>query len=205
MKVTKIRVKNIEVIGSQRPIKKKKLRTLKESVAAIGLLTPIAVIATVAGRFTLVAGQYRLEAARLLGRTEIPAFVIKSGYKGKRWSISENLHRAELSALERADSLQAWEKLRNKVVQRSAEIRESPKPPKSSARLVSAYDVRGQLLASREKRRTRQNVATLPTTSLLCLKLRKSRSPASRLRKCTSWLAKSANERSSFRRQKQSS
>ncbi|MCE9566553.1 MAG: ParB/RepB/Spo0J family partition protein [Planctomycetes bacterium] len=75
------------------------LRGLETSIAEIGLLSPI-VLNT---RCELVAGERRLKAARNLGWTAIPAFVVErfddalTALKGER---DENLHRLPMTASE---------------------------------------------------------------------------------------------------------
>jgi ParB family transcriptional regulator, chromosome partitioning protein len=111
METKKIRIDNIKVIGNHRPIVKKKLRVIKDSMAKIGLKTPITVRATKEG-YELVTGRHRLEAVKLLGWTKIDAFVMGGGKTERRlWIIAENLHRAGLTALQRAESIKEWEKL----------------------------------------------------------------------------------------------
>ena len=58
METKSIRIDNIKVIGNHRPIVKKKLRVIKDSMAKIGLKTPITVRATKEG-YKLVTGRHR--------------------------------------------------------------------------------------------------------------------------------------------------
>lgn len=84
---------------------------LAESMQRLGLRTPISV------RFdeddlVLVAGRHRLEAAKRLGWEQIEAVFIDGDEADARlWEISENLHRAELSAVERAEHIDEWRRL----------------------------------------------------------------------------------------------
>jgi ParB-like chromosome segregation protein Spo0J len=111
MEIKSIRIDNIKVIGNHRRIVKKKLRVIKDSMAKIGLKTPITVRATKEG-YELVTGRHRLEAAKLLGWTKIDAFLMGGDKTERRlWMIAENLHRAGLTALQRAEFVAEWEKL----------------------------------------------------------------------------------------------
>ena len=59
----------------------------------------------------LVAGLHRLEAAKLLGWKKIKTVQMSGGKTNARiWEDSENLHRAELTVLERADRIERWRK-----------------------------------------------------------------------------------------------
>jgi ParB family transcriptional regulator, chromosome partitioning protein len=111
MQLTKIRVDEIKVLAGHRPIIEKKLRVITDSMAKIGLKTPITVHPT-KEKFKLVAGRYRLEAAKSLGWTEIDAFVMDGDKIERRlWRIAEDLHRAELNLLQRASRVKKWERL----------------------------------------------------------------------------------------------
>jgi ParB family transcriptional regulator, chromosome partitioning protein len=111
MEIREIRLDQIKVIGNHRPIVEKKLRIIADSMDKIGLKTPITVRATKEG-FNLVTGRHRLEAAKSLDWTEIGAFVMDGDKTERRlWTIAENLHRAGLTALQRAEFIEEWEKL----------------------------------------------------------------------------------------------
>ncbi len=63
--------------------------------------------------YELIVGHHRLEAARELGWTEIDAWVRDCNETEARlWEISENLHRAELSVLDRSDCVAEWRRLK---------------------------------------------------------------------------------------------
>jgi hypothetical protein len=80
-------VRQIEVVGKRRQINPEKVKELKESVAEIGLRTPIT-IRVVNGTKQLITGLHRLEAVKALGWKKIPAVKIKGGKKVARlWEI----------------------------------------------------------------------------------------------------------------------
>lgn len=84
---------------------------LAESMKRLGLQTPISVRMQDED-LLLVAGLHRLEAAKSLGWDRIEAVYIEGDETDARlWEISENLHRAELSAVERAEHIDEWRKL----------------------------------------------------------------------------------------------
>src|SRR5215470_8563601 len=98
--IQKFEIKNIKVVGERRPITENKKCRVAESMAEIGLRTPISVRMRKNGEIELVAGLHRLEAAKSLGWKEIECIVMKGGkIQRQLWSIAENLHRSELTAL----------------------------------------------------------------------------------------------------------
>ena len=108
------------IIGrGRRKATNENVSSLMTSITAIGLRTPISVLSRDAdGYHPLVAGRHRLEACRALGHTEIEAWVIKDKIEAEKWEIAENLHRAELTALQRSISVGRWIKLTAKQIAR---------------------------------------------------------------------------------------
>lgn len=83
---------------------------LADSIKEIGMHVPIAVLADGDGLFVIQAGRTRLAAHKVLGRDEIDAEVFTNALDAKLWSIAENLHRKDLSAMERAKLEDRWVK-----------------------------------------------------------------------------------------------
>jgi ParB/RepB/Spo0J family partition protein len=102
----RIAVEEVEVVGKHRAIDPAKVKSLAASMAKIGLRTPITVRRIEKDLDTeilLVAGLYRLEAAKKLGWEHIDAFVMEGTKADARmWQLMENLYRADLTALQRA-------------------------------------------------------------------------------------------------------
>lgn len=92
---------------------------LAESIKRIGLQTPITVrYDDTTGDVILVAGLHRLEAARRLGWDTIPAiYTDGTPDEARMWEIAENLHRADLSQLERDEHVAEWITLAEKAAQ----------------------------------------------------------------------------------------
>jgi ParB family transcriptional regulator, chromosome partitioning protein len=102
------------IVGDRlRALDRQSVERLKESISRIGLRTPISVRSGEQG-WTLVAGRHRLEACIELGMDEIPV-VAETGseFEARLWEIAAKLHRAELTALERAKHISQWIRLRN--------------------------------------------------------------------------------------------
>jgi ParB-like chromosome segregation protein Spo0J len=107
----RIRVKTIRVIGQHRPVVPRKVKNIADSMARIGLKTPITVRAGKKGP-VLITGRHRLEAAKSLGWRDIDCFVMKGDKTERRlWTLAENLHRAGLTSLQRSEFVAEWEKL----------------------------------------------------------------------------------------------
>lgn len=113
MKVKRIPVDHIHVVGSRRDVDPEIVTAIANSIKQVGLQNPI----TVAKRETLqgyrlIAGRHRLEAIKSLQMEHVECHVIEWQRRKRRlWEISENLHRADLSELERANQINEWRKL----------------------------------------------------------------------------------------------
>lgn len=97
-----IDIARITVADRLRSIDMDSVERIAESIDEIGLRTPITVRAS--GKdLILVAGAHRLEAVKRLGKTKIEAFVVENWNEreARRWEIAENLHRADLTVLQR--------------------------------------------------------------------------------------------------------
>ena len=122
-----------------------KLAELASSIKKYGVLSPILIRpGKTAGRFSLIAGERRVRAAKLAGLVSIPAIVSKEGDASDEKTLSmqlvENLQRSDLSPLERAHAVGALKEahglsvrevadrigLSKSVVQRSLDILELP-------------------------------------------------------------------------------
>lgn len=83
------------------------LAELVHSIREIGLLQPVVVRPAGAGRYELVAGERRWRAGRQAGLKRIPAIVRETPDDALlRDALLENLHRAQLNALEEAAAYQ---------------------------------------------------------------------------------------------------
>ncbi len=80
---------------------------LKQSIEAVGFLQPIVVRETGIDKFELVMGERRWRAAQAIGRELIPAIVRETRDDAMlRDALLENIHRANLNALEEAAAYQ---------------------------------------------------------------------------------------------------
>ena len=104
----------VEVGHRFRQVRPERVAQLAESIAKLGLQSPISVAHGVATRsdggsdasFRLVAGLHRLEACKSLGLVEIEASIVQMDDDERLlWEIDENLCRADLTELERGEHL----------------------------------------------------------------------------------------------------
>ena len=105
IEVISVRVADVEVPDNCRSIRQDTVDDLAASMEQIGLRTPISVRNS-KKEIKLVAGRHRLEAARKLGWKRIDAIVMHDDKLDRRiWHNAENLDRADLTALERAEAV----------------------------------------------------------------------------------------------------
>jgi ParB family chromosome partitioning protein len=105
-KVSRIPIHKIEVVGKRRHLNPRKRDHIAESIRMMGLQTPITVCKRKNSEVVLVAGLHRLEAVKSLGGKEIDCFISTAGKRGRQlWQDGENLWRAGLTALEKAEAI----------------------------------------------------------------------------------------------------
>lgn len=148
-------VENIYIAPGRRAVRDAAVAELAQSISLVGLLNPI-VVRHVAGEVTmgdgeivdsayhLVFGQHRLAAVKLLGWQEIDCEVIDvSARRARMLEITENLHRADLTELERAEQTAEWLRLADEEdaeeVQQDILAQVGPKPgrPQSGVRAAA--------------------------------------------------------------------
>jgi hypothetical protein len=105
IKVVRVRIADIAIPEKSRSIRQDTVDALAASMEQIRLRTPISVRNSQKG-IQLVAGRHRLEAAKKLGWKRIDAIVMRDDKLDRRiWHNAENLDRADLTALERAEAV----------------------------------------------------------------------------------------------------
>lgn len=110
------------VVGPRlREINREAVGRLKESIARLGLRTPISVrLISEEEGWGLVAGRHRLQACIELGMREVPVREEKgSELDARLWEIAENLHRADLTVTERSEHIEEW---RNIVLEKGRQL-----------------------------------------------------------------------------------
>src|SRR5690349_8168778 len=104
--IEQLYVDEIEVGQRRREVSADKVKTLADSMSKIGLRTPITIRSNNDSMILLVAGAHRLEAAKSLGWEKIDCIVLDCDeVDAELWEIAENLHRAELTVLERGEQI----------------------------------------------------------------------------------------------------
>ena len=95
-------ISEIKVNAGRREVDPEGVQELVDSISKVGLLNPI----TIDREHTLIAGLHRLEAAKLLGWTEIECNVSSlEGLLAELAEVDENVVRKGLSAVEYSDLL----------------------------------------------------------------------------------------------------
>jgi uncharacterized ParB-like nuclease family protein len=101
---------------------------LASSIRAIGLQVPLTVIER-DGRYLLIAGRHRLEALRVIGEDRVPVRIVDfDDIEARLWTISENLHRTELSALARSEQIAEFAKLTKERLEAQKQAPAEPAP-----------------------------------------------------------------------------
>jgi ParB-like nuclease domain len=143
-KVDRLPVDFVTVKANQlRPVDDEKVKLIAASMARIGLMTPITVrfrpddTTPDEGDYELIAGRHRLAAAKLLGWDSIDVIELIrcSDVDAKLWEIAENLHRAELTKLQRDEQVALWIALTDGV---SAQPAQKPKGGRPEGGLSAA-------------------------------------------------------------------
>jgi ParB/RepB/Spo0J family partition protein len=116
--IRRMRVDEIVVKGDFRELDKKIVSSLAESIEEVGLMNPPTVFIkspkdeSGTEEVHLIAGNIRLAATKKLGWEYIDVIVVKRIKKKNRMrQITENLHRKDLSKLERGKLIKEWVEL----------------------------------------------------------------------------------------------
>jgi hypothetical protein len=109
-RLTDVPVAAVDFVDPVRALQPERVTELADGLKATGVLQhPIVVTLVEGGRFRGVSGRHRLEAARLAGWHHIPAFVVDLSPAACRLlAVIENLHRADLTVMERAEHMAAY-------------------------------------------------------------------------------------------------
>ncbi len=114
MEVTTLFPEDIVVRDRLRGLNRKAVDQLKESIKRLGgIKTPLSVrFLSEEEGWQLVAGRHRLQAAIELEMHDVPVRE-ETGTEidARMWEIAENLHRAELTVLERSEHIAEWIRL----------------------------------------------------------------------------------------------
>lgn len=112
--IDRLYVDDVQVPERRREVNRERVAQLAESMKKLGLMTPISVWTGDNENVYLVAGRHRLEAAKSLGWDRIDGVFVEMDERERRmWEIVENLHRAELTVLERGELEAEWIRLRD--------------------------------------------------------------------------------------------
>jgi ParB/RepB/Spo0J family partition protein len=108
-------IDEIVIPDGRREVDPAVVKRLADSIESIGLRHPVTVRKK-GEQYILVAGRHRIEACKKVGREHVPAIIVTmTNSEARMWEIAENLHRAELTKLERAEQIEEWRKLSAQV------------------------------------------------------------------------------------------
>lgn len=111
-------IDDIVVADGRREVDPAVVKRLADSIDNIGLRHPITVRKK-GEQYILIAGRHRIEACKKLGREHVSATIVSmTNAEARMWEIAENLHRAELTKLERSDQIAEWVKLKAEQVRK---------------------------------------------------------------------------------------
>jgi ParB-like chromosome segregation protein Spo0J len=114
-----ITIDDIDIPDGRRQVNPAAVKRLADSIDKIGLRHPITVREK-GERYQLIAGRHRIEAFRKLEREHIPAIIVRMTNDDARlWEIAENLHRAELTKLERDEQVAEWIRITERLSSQS--------------------------------------------------------------------------------------
>jgi ParB-like chromosome segregation protein Spo0J len=153
-RIQKVAVEDVLVLDKQRECNAERVKELAASMTAIGLRTPITVRRKAGeDRPVLVAGLHRLKAATSLGWKVIDAMIMSDTLAARLWAIAENLHRSELTAMERAGLVRKWVKLIQKLEVSGHNVRKPKggRPEGGIAKAARDLPVSGKTAEARRK------------------------------------------------------
>lgn len=107
--VTKLPLQKVEPNPDQprRTFDEEELQALADSIAAHGVLQPLAVRASGGGFYQIIAGERRWRAARMAGLSEVPVVVLEADDRTvMELALVENLQRQDLNPVEEAEGYQ---------------------------------------------------------------------------------------------------
>ena len=105
--VTKLPLQKVDPDQPRRTFDEEELQALADSIAAHGILQPLAVRASGDGFYQIIAGERRWRAARMAGLSEVPVVVLEADDRTvMELALVENLQRQDLNPMEEAEGYQ---------------------------------------------------------------------------------------------------
>ena len=138
-KSEKINPNDITIPDRLRAMNEDRVADIVGSFERMGQITPIQVRIIGDGEdVVLIAGRHRLEAARRLGWSHVLMNIVEGDEDDFRlWEIAENLHRSELTVLERSEHIAEWVRLTEKKLGQVAPVSKGGRGQEGGVRAVS--------------------------------------------------------------------
>lgn len=131
-------IDDIDIPPGRREVDPGVVKRLANSIDNVGLRHPITVRKK-GERYILVAGRHRIEACRKLGREHVQATIVSmTNAEARMWEIAENLHRAELTKLQRSDNIAEWVHLCDEQRARGVSVQNEQKPGRPESGVSAA-------------------------------------------------------------------
>jgi ParB-like chromosome segregation protein Spo0J len=155
IEVRDIKITDIVVDPNHRPLIPEKVSEIAESMAEIRQMNPITVTPRKDGKFDLVSGNHRREAAETLGWTQIRAQIVEGEKTEVRlWAIADDLHRAGLTVLQEAERTAEWVRTveaRARVYRQKTANPKTGRPEGAVAKAARELPVKGKTQQARRK------------------------------------------------------
>lgn len=121
----------IRISKGRRPLDPAAVEQIASSIAMIGLKIPIDVRPVDGSdEVLLLAGHHRVAACKQLGLVDIAANVIEcDDIEAEMWEIAENLHRSDLTTLQRSEQVARWLELSKGRVSAQVGPKVTGRPP----------------------------------------------------------------------------
>ncbi len=114
--------------GARKYYSSEKLQELANSIRNNGLLQPVMVRKVTSMEYELIAGERRLRACVICGKTHIPCIVIScSDDEAKVYSLEENIQRTDLNFIEAAQGVSSY--IRSERISQNEAARQLGKEP----------------------------------------------------------------------------
>jgi ParB-like chromosome segregation protein Spo0J len=143
----------VDIASRCRPVIPKLVETLVAEIPKDGLRTPLT-ITWLDGVAHLVVGLQRLEALKILDWDAVPCVCENDKIAAQRWQIGENLHRGELTKLQRANQTAALLELETNsegISGEKAQKKKRGRPEAGDAKAARTINVRGKTVDAKRK------------------------------------------------------
>lgn len=157
-----LRLDAIQFPAKARPTNATAVVELSRSIREIGLQSAPTVIER-DGAYILVAGRHRIEALRVLGIESVLVRVVDfTDIEARLWAISENLHRTELTVVQRTEQVAEYAELAKQKLEAQKGVQLAHPRGGAQPHDTGLSEASRGLGLTREEVRRSQTIAALP-------------------------------------------